>query len=109
MTAQQFAVNAGRLGRSGLGAPALVLVLIAGIAASFSNTVLVGIPLVQQAFGNEMLQVMLLIVTIHLPVMLLVSSFLVEYAAYADQWHGTSSFPIKPGKNTCRRQEQGAA
>jgi malonate transporter len=58
--------------------------VIAGIAASFSNTVLVGIPLVQQAFGNEMLQVMLLIVTIHLPVMFLVSSFLVEYAAYAD-------------------------
>lgn len=58
--------------------------VIAGIAASFANTVLVGIPLVQRAYGGEMIQVLLLILSIHLPIMLLAASLLVEYAAFAD-------------------------
>lgn len=58
--------------------------IIAGIAASFANTVLIGIPLVQRAYGDELTQVLFLIVSIHLPMMLLAASLLVEYAAYAD-------------------------
>jgi malonate transporter and related proteins len=58
--------------------------IIAGIAASFANTVMIGIPLVQRAYGEEMTQVLFLILSIHLPVMLLVASLLVEYAAFAD-------------------------
>jgi predicted permease len=55
--------------------PALV---IAGVSAAFSNTVLFGIPVVSGAFGDEGLVPVLILLSIHLPVMMLVTSAMVE-------------------------------
>ena len=58
--------------------------VIAGISASFANTVFVAIPALQRAYGDEGLQPLLLILSIHLPVMMVASSLLIERAAYLD-------------------------
>ena len=58
--------------------------VIAGVAAGFSNLVMLGIPLVERAYGQDGLQILLFLVAIHLPVMMAASTFLMEYAVRAD-------------------------
>lgn len=58
--------------------------VIAGVAAAFSNLVLVGIPLIERAYGTAGLNIHLLLVGVHLPFMMAVSTFLLEFAARAD-------------------------
>ena len=58
--------------------------VIAGISASFANTVFVAIPTLQRAFGDAGLEPLLIIISIHLPVMMIVSTLLVERAAVLD-------------------------
>ncbi|MCD2472201.1 AEC family transporter [Jiella sp. MQZ9-1] len=58
--------------------------VIAGISASFANTVFVAIPTLQRAFGDAGLQPLLLIISIHLPVMMITSTLLIERAAALD-------------------------
>lgn len=58
--------------------------IIAGVSAGFSNLVLVGIPLVQRAYGEPGLVILLLLVSVHLPVMMVVSTLLMEHAVRAD-------------------------
>jgi predicted permease len=52
--------------------------LIGGVSAAYSNVVMVGVPVVQQAYGEPGLVMMLVLVAIHLPIMMAVSITLVE-------------------------------
>lgn len=58
--------------------------VIAGISSSFANTVFVAIPTLQRAFGDAGLEPLLIIISIHLPVMMIASTLLVERAAALD-------------------------
>jgi malonate transporter len=58
--------------------------VIAGISAGFGNTVFVAIPALQRAYGDAGLEPLLLILSIHLPVMMIASTLLIERAAFLD-------------------------
>ena len=58
--------------------------IIAGISASFANTVFVAIPAVQRAYGDAGLEALFLIIAIHMPVMMTVATLLMERAARLD-------------------------
>lgn len=58
--------------------------VIAGISASFANTVFVALPTVQRAYGEDGLEPLLVILSIHLPVMMIVSTLMIERAAIQD-------------------------
>ncbi|MBJ3776871.1 AEC family transporter [Acuticoccus mangrovi] len=66
--------------------------VIGGLSSSFSNTVMVGLPIVTQAFGDEGLVTGFLLVAIHLPVMMTISAILIEVAEYRD---GTGSGGVR--------------
>lgn len=59
--------------------------VIAGVAASFSNIVLVGIPITERAFGREGLDIVALLLSVHLPIMAVLAALLMERAALADE------------------------
>ena len=58
--------------------------LVAGISAAYSNALLVGIPLIITAYGNEGAAAISLLVAVHLPVLMTVSAVLIERALVAD-------------------------
>lgn len=58
--------------------------VVAGISTAYGNTVLVGIPLALAAYGDAGAVVMSLIIAIHLPVMMTVSTILIDHAERAD-------------------------
>ncbi len=58
--------------------------VVAGVSASFSNTVLIGIPLVQTVVGEQGMVALLVILSIHLPVMMLNAIILFEWALRVD-------------------------
>ncbi|WP_279481838.1 AEC family transporter [Aureimonas sp. SK2] len=58
--------------------------VIAGVSASFSNLIFVGVPMTERAFGREGLDALALLLAIHLPTMMLVSTLLLERAALSD-------------------------
>lgn len=68
--------------------------VISGVAASFSNLVLLGIPLITLAFGAAGLQVLLALVAVHLIIMMSVSTLLMEYAARVDGVMGGAFAPL---------------
>ena len=53
--------------------------IVAGGSAAYSNGVLIGIPLMQAALGDEGTVFLIIIVAVHLPIMMLVSVFLNEW------------------------------
>ena len=53
--------------------------IVAGGAAAYSNGVLIGIPLMQTALGDEGTVFLIVIVAVHLPIMMLVSVLLSEW------------------------------
>lgn len=57
---------------------------IAGISASFANTVMIGLPLISTLYGEEGLAPLLLIISIHLPFMTILMSVIMERAAQLD-------------------------
>jgi len=57
---------------------------VAGVSAAFANTVMVGIPLVQSAFPPAGMAVLLVLISVHLPVMFGASLFLSGIAARID-------------------------
>ena len=63
-----FALSAGGASRP--------VATIAGLAAGYGNTVLIGIPLVLVAFGDEAAVPLILLITIHLPIMTLATAIL---------------------------------
>ncbi|MCC2111845.1 MAG: AEC family transporter [Hyphomicrobiales bacterium] len=69
--------------RSGFGRDARAGV-IAGVSAGFANSVLIGIPLVVTAYGEAGAVPLFLIISVHLPVMMVASALLIERAARAD-------------------------
>lgn len=58
--------------------------MIAGISASFANTVLVGVPLVETTYGEAGMVWLLVLLSVHLPVVMLASLLLNEWALRAD-------------------------
>jgi len=58
--------------------------LVGGISSVYGNTVLLGIPLTLAAYGGDGAVPMALIVAVHLPVMMVVSSVLIERALRRD-------------------------
>jgi predicted permease len=58
--------------------------LVGGISSAYGNTVLLGIPLTLAAYGGDGAVPMALIVAVHLPVMMVVSSVLIERALRRD-------------------------
>lgn len=59
-------------------------VVIAGISASFANTVMLGIPLITAVFGEEGLVPLFVLISVHLPVLTIVCALLMERAAVVD-------------------------
>ncbi|KHJ53070.1 transporter [Aureimonas altamirensis] len=68
-----------RLGRSDRRAA-----VIAGVGASFSNLVFVGVPVATLAYGQEGLSVLAMLLAVHLPLMMMGSTLLIERAALLD-------------------------
>ncbi|PTW63550.1 hypothetical protein C8N35_1011605 [Breoghania corrubedonensis] len=58
--------------------------VIAGISGAFSNTMLVGLPIISATFSDAGLVPLFVIVSVHLPFMTIVSTLLMERAAVAD-------------------------
>ncbi|RAI03857.1 hypothetical protein DLJ53_05140 [Acuticoccus sediminis] len=58
--------------------------VIGGMSASFSNLVMVGVPLVSRAYGDEGLVTAFLLISVHMPFMMTVSALLIEVAEYRD-------------------------
>ena len=52
---------------------------VAGVSASFSNLVLLAIPLVASIYGDDALFPLLMVITLHLPLVMLASSLFVEW------------------------------
>lgn len=58
--------------------------IVAGGSAAYSNGVLIGLPLMQTALGESGTVFLIVVVAIHLPVMMLISVFLNEWALAAE-------------------------
>jgi malonate transporter and related proteins len=69
--------------------------VIAGVSAGFSNAVLLGIPLAYTAFGDAGLVPVLLVVAVQLPVLMVVSTVLIEWAGRRD---GTVTGPVSASR-----------
>ncbi|MBB3996291.1 AEC family transporter [Aureimonas pseudogalii] len=78
--------------------------VIAGVSASFSNLIFVGIPVVERAYGREGLDVLALIVAIHLPTMMTASTLLLERAAARDAAQSGSESAAEPSIKRTLRQ-----
>ncbi len=59
--------------------------IVAGAASAYSNTVLLGIPIIQAAYGEEGVVFLIVIIAIHTPVMMLASILLNEWALAAGE------------------------
>ena len=57
---------------------------VAGVSSAFANTVFVGLPLVDRVVGDEGLVAISILIAIHLPVMMIASSLLIERAERKD-------------------------
>lgn len=69
--------------------------VIGGVSSAFANTVLVGIPVVFTAYGEAGGAPFLLIVSVHLPFMMILSTVLIERAEVADGVKQGGSSPKK--------------
>lgn len=58
--------------------------VVAGISSAFKNTVFVAVPLLQRAYGEAGLEPLLLLISVHLPLMMIASTLLMERAASLD-------------------------
>jgi hypothetical protein len=57
---------------------------VAGVSSAFANTVFIGLPLVDRTVGPEGLVALSILIAIHLPVMMIASSVLIERAEKRD-------------------------
>lgn len=69
--------------------------VVAGVSAGFSNSVLIGIPLVQTLVGEAGMVPLLVLLSVHLPALLLASIVLNEWAVRAD---GIVTEAVRPGR-----------
>ncbi len=58
--------------------------VIGGMSASYSNVVMVGMPVISQAFGDAGLVTVFLLIAVHLPVMTTVSAVMIELTEIGD-------------------------
>lgn len=68
--------------------------VIAGLSAAYSNIVMVGLPMVTQAFGEEGLAVTMMLIAVHLPVMMLLSAIMIEFAEASSGGAGAKKVDI---------------
>jgi malonate transporter len=57
---------------------------VSGISSAFANTVFIGLPLVDRAVGPEGLVALSILIAVHLPVMMIISTVLIERAEERD-------------------------
>lgn len=58
--------------------------VVAGVSAGFANTVFIGLPLVQRFLGDDGLVAITILLSVHLPVMMLAGTLLMERAGRKD-------------------------
>ncbi|MEO8667823.1 MAG: AEC family transporter [Bauldia sp.] len=58
--------------------------LVAGVSSSYGNVLLVGVPLILSAYGDQGTAAITLLIAIHLPIMMGVSAVLIERALIVD-------------------------
>jgi predicted permease len=66
--------------------------LVAGISASYSNALLIAIPLIITAYGDAGAAAISLLVAVHLPILMTVSAILIERALVADGQSTSADF-----------------
>ena len=76
--------------------------VIAGVSAGFANLVLAGIPLVTRAYGEAGMAILVLLVSIHMVVMVSVTTFMMEYAVRADGVIGSATGILALGTGIAR-------
>ena len=59
--------------------------VVGGVGAAFSNTVLVGIPLILDVFGHAGIEILSLIIAVHLPTLMMASIILFEIFGRGDR------------------------
>jgi predicted permease len=68
--------------------------LVAGISASYSNALLIAIPLIIAAYGDAGAAAISLLVAVHLPILMTVSADLIERALSADGLSASADFGV---------------
>jgi predicted permease len=68
--------------------------LVAGISASYSNALLIAIPLIIAAYGDAGAAAISLLVAVHLPILMTVSAILIERALVADGQSTSADFGV---------------
>jgi predicted permease len=58
--------------------------VVGGLSSAYANSLLLGIPLIISAYGNEGAAAMSLLIAINLPIMMTLSAILIEHALVAD-------------------------
>ncbi|WP_407049495.1 AEC family transporter [Methyloraptor flagellatus] len=69
--------------------------VIAGLSASFSNLLVIGVPLLTTAYGEAGVVVLFVIVSIHLPIMMTAGTLMTEHAVRRDAGDAT---PLSIGR-----------
>ncbi|CAN5198583.1 AEC family transporter [soil metagenome] len=58
--------------------------VVGGLSSAYANSLLLGIPLIISAYGNEGAAAMSLLIALNLPIMMTISAILIEHALVAD-------------------------
>lgn len=66
--------------------------VVAGVAASFSNLLLLGLPFIQSVYGRPGVEVLSLLLAVHLPIMMAASIVMFEWVQRRE---GRASSPVK--------------
>jgi predicted permease len=65
---------------------------VTGVSSAFANTIFIGLPLVDRTVGPEGLVALSILIAVHLPVMMIVSTVLIERAEQRDTGKAPGSF-----------------
>ncbi len=79
--------------------------VVAGMSAAFANNVFIGLPLVGRAVGDDGLVALSILLAIHLPLMMIVGTILIERAAIAvdgGETRGLKTILVQVGSNLIR-------
>ena len=77
--------------------------VVAGVTASFSNLLLIGVPLMSGIFGDQGLAVLSQILSIHLPIMMAASLITFDYALRRDGMAEKAAGPIDLARRFLRQ------
>lgn len=78
---------------------------VAGVSSAFANTIFIGLPLVDRTVGPEGLVALSILVAVHLPVMMIASTVVIERAEQRDtgKTHGSFLAVVKSMGRNLRR------